>query len=284
MKIHKRMLATLASALAFVARCPAQETVPAPQSLPPCLIQYNYAYPLGNAYGSSVVIYNADQSYVEINSSLSYIGTLAASSGTYSYSVDPENPAHATISYQPPRSNQTATDQLYFYATNSGDSSPTGMVAVGVAHTAFALYPRQVGNGAINVSNRCQLASGGSAISGFVIESGGPRWVLIRAVGASLKNFGVSPVVSSPSFTLYDPLPVIGLWYAEGSIPSAVWSSDPNLVKGYNTIFSLVGAFPLNAGSDEGVLLVPLNPGAYTAVFQAGSAGTILCEVYLLPY
>jgi hypothetical protein len=84
---------------------------------------------------------------------------------------------------------------------------------------------------------------------------------------------------------LYDPvLTVIGFGLAEGSIPSTVWSSDPNLVNGYNTIFSLVGAFPLNAGSDEGVLLLPLNPGAYTAVFQAGSAGAILCEVYLLPY
>lgn len=92
-------------------------------------------------------------------------------------------------------------------------------------------------------------------------------------------------MVSSPSFTLYNPGPtVIGFVLSWGPDTSTIWSADPNLVDGYNTIFSLVGAFPLNPRSDEGVLLLPLNPGAYTAAFQAGSAGAILCEVYLLPY
>jgi hypothetical protein len=31
---------------------------------------------------------------------------------------------------------------------------------------------------------------------------------------------------------------------------STKWSSDPNLVNGYDTIFALAGAFPLNSGSD----------------------------------
>ena len=63
-----------------------------------------------------------------------------------------------------------------------------------------------------------------------------------------------------------------------------VWSVDPNLVGGYQKVFSFAGVFPLSNGSDEGVLLVPLNPGVYTAVFKAGSAGTILCETYILPF
>lgn len=60
--------------------------------------------------------------------------------------------------------------------------------------------------------------------------------------------------------------------------------ADPNLVGGYEIVFSMVGAFPLKGGSDEGVLLVPLNPGAYTAMYQAGCTGTILCEAYILPF
>jgi hypothetical protein len=101
--------------------------------------------------------------------------------------------------------------------------------------------------------------------------------VLLRASGTSLGNFGVSPTVSSPSFTLYDSTQSI-------VDASSVWSGDPNLVNGYQTIFSLVGAFPLKPGSDEGVLLVPLNPGCYTAQFRAGSAGTMLFEAYILPF
>ena len=84
-------------------------------------------------------------------------------------------------------------------------------------------------------------------------------------------------MVSKPSFALYDSNQrVIGT--------SSVWSSDPNLILGYSTIFSMTGAFPLNSGSDEGVLLIQLPPGAYTAVFKAADAGTILCEVYILPF
>jgi hypothetical protein len=87
----------------------------------------------------------------------------------------------------------------------------------------------------------------------------------------------VSVTVSSPSFTVYESTQtVLGV--------SSVWSSDPNLVGGYQTIFSLVGAFPLKTGSDEGVLLAPLDPGAYTAQFKAGSVGTILFEAYVLPF
>jgi hypothetical protein len=136
----------------------------------------------------------------------------------------------------------------------------------------------QITSGCRAVSNRCELAAGGTSISGFIIdESGGPRWVLVRAEGKSLSPYGVTDGVSNPSFTLHDSAgAVVGT--------SSVWSSDPNLVSGYETIFSLVGDFPLESGSDEGVLLVRLNPGAYTAVFQAGGAGTILCDVYILPF
>jgi hypothetical protein len=141
----------------------------------------------------------------------------------------------------------------------------------------FAVGPQPANNGACNVSHLCQLANGAGCTSGFVIQAGAPRWVLIRAVGVSLAGFGVSPTVASPAFILYDSA------RSEVGI-SSMWSNDPILVGSYSTIFSLVGAFPLRAGSDEGLLMVPLNPGAYTAVFKGASAGTILGEVYLLPF
>jgi hypothetical protein len=228
----------------------------------------------------SLVLYNADQTYVEINSfwkGAFESGTYATSSGTYTYTLDPEDPTHATISYLPPRRGGTAADQLYFISTATGFQISLSNLITTLPQREFRMYPRQVSDGAVNISSRYQLASGGAATSGFVIESGGPRFVLIRAVGGSLKNFGVSSTASSPSFSVYDSTKF--LWGT-----STKWSSDPNLVNGYDTIFALAGAFPLNSGSDEGVLLVPLNPGAYTAVFQAGSAGSILCEVYILSF
>lgn len=268
---------TLSAAIGLAPQGNAQAT--APQSLPPCLIQYGYSTFSSYAFWS-LVLYNADQTYVEINSYFingPKSGTYATSSGTYTYTLDPGDSTHATISYLPPRSNGTAADQLYFLTAATGFETPLASLLTTEPAEEFRVYSKQVSDGAANVSNRCQLAAGGAAISGFVIESGGPRLVLIRAVGASLENFGVTATASSPSFSVYDSTQF--LWGA-----STKWSSDPNLLNGYNTIFAVAGAFPLNSGSDEGVLLIPLNPGAYTAVFQAGTAGAILCEVYILPF
>jgi hypothetical protein len=278
MKIAVRSLESLA--LAFMVSLPCRSQVAAPASLPACLIQYLSMESLTSSHGGSVVLYNSDQTYIEISSSWQGPiggGTAATVSGRYTYSVDPQNASHATITYQPPRSFGASSDELYFYAQNSGSELAAQSMDFSGKITLFNVYPRQLNNGGVNHSCRCQLEPGGFAISGFVIESDGPRWVLIRAVGASLKNFGVPSAVSNPSFSLSSS--------SQGLLgSSADWSSDPNLVNGYDTIFSVVGAFQLNIGSDEGVLLLPLDPGAYTAVFQAGSAGTILCEVYILPF
>ncbi len=274
-----RTLAALVSAVTFAVRGYSQETAPAPVTLPPCLIQYDSTYLL---YGSSstLILYSANQTFDVISSVSTSVTTTPNGnvnttyppvSGSFTYSVDPQDPTHATIVAE-----DGVGQPLYFYTTNFGGMIPSGYLPqLGTANW-FNLYPQQVTNGGTNVSNRCQLAAGGQAISGFVIQSGGPRWVLLRAVGSTLGNFGVSPTVTKPSITLYNSGQVVG--------SSSVWSADPNLTPGFSTIFSLVGAFPLNTGSDEGVILLPLNPGAYTAVFNAGSAGTILCEAYILPY
>jgi len=258
--------------------------VAAPVSLPPCLIQFNY-YSLGHG-GSWLILFNSDHTWLEINSYYSSLlsfpisgiptsgqGTTAPTQGTYTYTVDPQNPSHATIGYSVPN---PGYPELYFTATNSGEGVLPGQAILDGPPT-FTLYPSQLTNGNSNFSNRSVLAPGGTSVLGFVVQSGGPRWVLLRAVGASLSSFGVTSVVTSPSLTLYNS--------SQAEIgTSSVWSADPNLVGGFQKIFSIVGAFPLSTGSDEGVLLVPLNPGAYTVAFTAGSAGAILCEAYVLPF
>lgn len=274
MKINDCFVATMALAFVFVVDCRSQ--VLAPTSLPPCLIQYSSSYEVFQS-DTRVVLYNSDQTFSVIRNVLvnnETTTTAAPTSGTFTYTVDPQDSAHATITYG---GNPLSTDELYFTAAESGSQSPPNQSVPGGLYANFTLYPKQITNGACNVSSRVDLAAGGIGISGFVVKSGGPRWALVRAVGATLGKMGLSSGVSSPSFTLYDSTQTVA-----GT--SATWSSDPNLVSGYETVFSLLGAFPLEIGSDEGVLLVPLNPGAYTAVFKAGSPGTILCEVYILPF
>jgi hypothetical protein len=296
----RTILAGLLFAAVLSAPCSAQYAAPA--SIAPSLIQYSTPQPQQPGYFvSHLVLYNADLTYTEINSSATSAfrnETYATRSGTFTYFIDPQNVSHGTIVYDG-GTGPLPNDALYFTTSNSGAGTPPGgSVADGGGPQLFWWSPMQNTNGGVNVSNRCQLNSGGAAISGFVVQSTstgydgpgtlflndglveqstGPRWVLLRAAGTTLGSFGVSGVVSKPSFRLYDSTQsVIGT--------STVWSADPNLISGYSTIFSLTGAFPLNAGSDEGILLIQLPAGAYTAVFSAANAGTILCEVYILPF
>jgi hypothetical protein len=276
----KFSLAAMLAAVALSSRCNAEFVAPA--SIASSLIQYTSMIPGGGSSTSRLVLYNSDQTWVEINSSYTsnmvghQYGTLPTESGTYTYSVDPSNRSHGTIVYGGATNPGYGTiDNLYFFGPNSGSQTPSNLSLP--PQPAFSWAPIQNTNGGVNLSNRCQLPAGDVAISGFVVQSPGPRWVILRAVGATLGKFGVSGVVSSPSFTLFDSAQsVIGA--------SSVWSSDPNLTGGYSTIFSLAGAFPLASGSDEGVLFVQLSPGAYTGVFKAASAGAILCEVYILQF
>jgi hypothetical protein len=283
MKFHKLVFWATVFTVALAVQCFSQiPLVPAPGSLPPCLIQFDSD--MAASTTSSLILYNADRTYFEIRSyhstavtglgSGSGSGTNAPGQGTFTYTVDPQDPGHATIVHN--GTGNLGSQELYFTSVKGGSQTrPFGITSGNSPR--FTLYPSQISNGGCAFSNRCVLASGGIAISGLAVQSDGPRWVLIRAVGASLGNFGVSPCAASPSLTLYD-----GNQGAVGA--SSVWSADPNLVGGFQKVFSLVGAFSLTNGSDEGVLLVPLNPGAYTAVIKAGSAGTILCEAYILPF
>jgi hypothetical protein len=82
---------------------------------------------------------------------------------------------------------------------------------------------------------------------------------------------------SAPLFALFDSNQMI-----VGK--SAIWSADPNLSGGFQTIFSLVGAFLLNTRSNDSVLLLALQPGSYTSAVSVGGAGTLHFEIYFLPF
>lgn len=129
----------------------------------------------------------------------------------------------------------------------------------------------------VNISARGDTGEGEDVmIPGFVLAGPGARTLLIRAVGPSLSNYGVTDFL---------PDPVLSLFAGSARIMTGDnWGDAPD-VEAIRTIAGSVGAFPLEENSADAVLLVVLMPGAYTA--QAHGSGTtdgnVLVEVYEVP-
>jgi sugar lactone lactonase YvrE len=122
----------------------------------------------------------------------------------------------------------------------------------------------------INLSARSSIDPSNILIAGFVVGGSGSKQVLVRGVGPTLSQFGVSPALEQPDLTLYD-----------GSTIEAAdikWGGTAPLTQA----FTQVGAFPLPAGSSDTALLLQLEAGGYTAQLAGlnGSTGVGLAELY----
>ena len=124
----------------------------------------------------------------------------------------------------------------------------------------------------VNLSTRGQVGTGDAImIAGFVVEND-TRRVLIRAVGPSLGQFGVTGFLNDPILTVYRS----GMASAIASNDN--WGSTPELI----TVGANAGAFALVAQSADAALLTTLTPGAYTVHVSGKDQGTgvALLEVY----
>jgi hypothetical protein len=118
-----------------------------------------------------------------------------------------------------------------------------------------------------NISTRAMVGTGqGQLIGGFII-TGGPKLVLIRALGPSLAAFGVSPVLDNPSVELFSGSTLLA--------SNDDWKTNANAAQ-----IVASGIPPKN--DLEAALLVRLEPGSYTSVVSGngGSTGIALVEVY----
>jgi hypothetical protein len=118
-----------------------------------------------------------------------------------------------------------------------------------------------------NISTRAMVGSGqGQLIGGFII-TGGPKQVLIRAIGPSLAAAGVSPALANPMVELFSGATSLGA--------NDDWKTNANAAQIVAT-----GIPPTN--DLEAALLVRLEPGAYTTVVSGvgDSTGIALVEVY----
>ncbi|MEO5717979.1 MAG: hypothetical protein ABIR29_05345 [Chthoniobacterales bacterium] len=128
-------------------------------------------------------------------------------------------------------------------------------------------FKNTLANRMANISTRGLVGPGqGQLIGGFII-TGGPKMVLIRALGPSLAAAGVSPVAANPSLQLF----------AGGTLLASNddWGTNANAAQLTATHFA-------PTDPNEAALLVRLEPGAYTTILTNGDGATAiaLVEVY----
>lgn len=128
----------------------------------------------------------------------------------------------------------------------------------------------------INVAARTTAGTGpATLIAGFVVSESS-RSIMIRAIGPTLNAFNVPGVLVDPHLRIYRGNELI----AENNDWGKVSSTGP-----ISAMTTKVGAFALPPTSSDAVLLMTLEPGAYTAQISGngGSSGVALVEIYEVP-
>jgi hypothetical protein len=128
-----------------------------------------------------------------------------------------------------------------------------------------------------NVSARNQVGTGANIlISGFVVEGGAARTLLIRGIGPALFDvFGVGGVLADPVLEIHTTV----------NNQDTIVASNDNWNAALSPHFASVGAYAFNANSKDAALLVTLAPGVYTAQVAGANSGTGdgVVEVYEVP-
>jgi sugar lactone lactonase YvrE len=143
----------------------------------------------------------------------------------------------------------------------SGGSQLSSSNSGGIASTASRI---------VNLSAMAMAGPGAEGLdAGFVIGGQGSKSILVRAVGPTLAQFGVTGVLSEPELTLSG---------AEGAIATAgAWGGSQSL----SQTFAAVGAFALPANSLDAASVDTLGAGLYTvAISGAAGSGLALAEIY----
>lgn len=131
----------------------------------------------------------------------------------------------------------------------------------------------------LNLSARTRVGTGAEIlIAGFAVQGDAPKQVLIRAIGPSLTQFGVTGVLADPQLALF-PQGTNTIIQQNDN-----WLASTNAAQ-IGLASSQVGAFALPPNSRDAVLLVTLEPGTYSAQVSGvgNTTGVALVEIYDVP-
>lgn len=130
----------------------------------------------------------------------------------------------------------------------------------------------------VNVSTRAFVSTGAQQlIGGFIITGSQPKKVLVRAIGPTLAQYGVSDTLADPVMKLFRQ--------ADGTLldQNDNWGTGPNAAA-VAAAMTTAHAFALPAGSRDAAITATLPAGGYTANIEGlgGTSGTALVEAYEL--
>jgi glucose/arabinose dehydrogenase len=123
---------------------------------------------------------------------------------------------------------------------------------------------------AMNISTRARVETGDNVlIGGFIIRGSAAKKVIIRAIGPSLSQHGLTDVLADPTLELHD---------GNGALlrSNDNWQDDPSQA----SQISASGLAPSN--NLESAIIATLQPGNYTAIVRGKNSGQgiALAEVY----
>ena len=177
-----------------------------------------------------------------------------------SYHRDPPNSIESALLVTLNPGNYTAIVRSF---SNAQQPATTGVAL-------FEVYDlRRSGSRLGNVSTRGHVGTGDNIlIGGLIVGGSAPKPVVVRALGPTLTQFGVTGVLADPNLELRD---------LNGNLLEANddWQQSPEAAT-----ISAEGMAPLNA--KESAMAPTLSPGNYTALVSGvgGTTGTALVEVY----
>jgi matrixin len=223
-----------------------------------CLAYSLASYGIPDALGDSVIeLYDANKNLLASNDDWFTSNDAATIS---SYHRDPPNSIESALLVTLNPGSYTAIVRSFSSAQQPAQS--------GVA--LFEVYDlRTSGSRLGNASTRGQVGTGNNIlIGGLIIGGNVAKPVVIRALGPSLTQFGVTGVLADPTVQLRD---------ANGNLIEANndWQQSPEAA----TIMA-DGKAPSNP--KESAIARTLAPGHYTALVSGvgGTTGTALVEVY----
>lgn len=124
----------------------------------------------------------------------------------------------------------------------------------------------------VNLSARAFVGTDADLlIAGFFATGSNAKQMLMRGIGPTLSQFGVSGVLAQPEITLFDSLRNV-------EATNQGWGGDAAL----SDAFAQTGAFPLSVKSIDAALISAVSPGAHTIniVGLNNTTGVALAEIY----